>query len=74
MPVYEYICSKCDQRFEHLVRSMNGEERVTCPECGGARVKRRLSVFAARHGSSPEAVVPGGACRRCGDPDGPCTM
>jgi putative FmdB family regulatory protein len=77
VPVYEYNCSSCQAAFEQLVRSMNGRQRVTCPECGSVKVARRLSMFAARQSSGPRgqsAPAPStGACGRCGDPNGPCS-
>ncbi|MEK7866690.1 MAG: zinc ribbon domain-containing protein [Planctomycetota bacterium] len=45
MPIYEYTCEGCDEAFEALVRSKS--TRVTCPKCGGKRVKRGFSSFAA---------------------------
>ena len=44
MPIYEYVCMKCESHFEELVR--NGEE-PSCPDCGGEKVSRQLSVFAS---------------------------
>jgi len=44
VPIYEYVCMQCESHFEELVR--NGEE-PPCPDCGGANVRRQLSVFAA---------------------------
>ncbi|MCK6457911.1 MAG: zinc ribbon domain-containing protein [Phycisphaerae bacterium] len=71
MPVFEYRCRKCGHDFEELVRRAG--ESVPCPECGAKDVERRLSVFAARQGPAASAPAKiGGACGRCGDPNGPC--
>jgi len=43
MPMYEYVCMKCEEHFEELVR---GDQVVACPECGGTNVARQLSTFA----------------------------
>jgi putative FmdB family regulatory protein len=45
MPIYEYVCMKCETHFEELVR--NGHE-PDCPDCGAANVRRQLSVFATK--------------------------
>lgn len=75
MPIYEYRCSDCEHEFEELVRTERGASDVSCPSCRGRSVLRRLSVFAAREGTVGSAAMPGpGACGRCGDPDGPCSM
>lgn len=44
MPIYEYRCATCDERFEELVRGPDAA--VTCPGCGGAEAERLLSAFA----------------------------
>lgn len=73
MPIYEYECSKCRKAFEELSRSMSEDEKVSCPACGSQTVTRRQSVFSARQGSTtPSLPIGGGACGRCGDPNGPC--
>jgi putative FmdB family regulatory protein len=76
MPIYEYTCRACEGRFEQLVRSMNGQSNVKCPECGSSRTARVLSVFAVgaeAGGKSPSQDLPPGMCGRCGGP-GPCAM
>lgn len=72
MPIFDYRCSRCDTRFEELVRS--GEDPVRCPECGAAETERLLSAFAVSSGASAErgSPAPGiGPCGSCGDPRGP---
>ncbi|MGA2499395.1 MAG: zinc ribbon domain-containing protein [Tepidisphaeraceae bacterium] len=54
MPVYEYICHKCSERFEKLVRSMSGKAAVPCPHCGCKRTERAMSTFAVG-GEGPRA-------------------
>jgi putative FmdB family regulatory protein len=73
MPIYEYRCASCSERFEELVR--RPEDAVACPECGAAEVERLLSVFAGVGGGKstpapdysrlrPARVPAGGGC--CG--------
>jgi len=56
MPIYEYRCASCGERFERLV-SREQREEGRCPHCRGNRVERLLSTFAvgrpAATGSSP---------------------
>ncbi|MDR5710106.1 MAG: zinc ribbon domain-containing protein [Armatimonadota bacterium] len=45
MPVYEYVCGTCGQRFEELV--LGGTQgSVACASCGSEDVRRVVSVFA----------------------------
>jgi putative FmdB family regulatory protein len=71
MPVFEYQCERCGHAFDALVRNDADRRNVACPKCDAKKVERRLSVFAAHASAGPAPA--GGACMRCGDPDGPCS-
>lgn len=71
MPIYEFNCRKCGESFEELVRDSSRGVKVRCPHCESASVARKLSAFAA-HSSATQPQFAPGACRRCGDPNGPC--
>jgi putative FmdB family regulatory protein len=64
MPLYEYTCSDCHERFEILQRMGEGADGLACPRCHGASVERQLSTFAGLTSSS--AASPGGPCARPG--------
>jgi putative FmdB family regulatory protein len=72
MPIFEYICQKCENHFEALVY---GDEKTSCPKCHSTKLAPQLSVFAvsAKSGSTRPAAEP---CGSCGDPRGPgaCSM
>ncbi len=72
MPIYEYVCPACGHAFEELVRSQREAQRVACPKCGGRKVERRPSVFAA-HGA-PERPARPPDCARCSGPGGTCPL
>ena len=57
MPLYEYVCQTCGERFEKLVRSTTNPTEIVCPSCASAAVKRALSTFATSGGGT-EAVSP----------------
>ena len=59
MPVYEYECQKCGQKFE-LRRSMtDNDDEIECPKCGEKHPKRVFSVFGtAFSGSSCAPTAP----------------
>jgi putative FmdB family regulatory protein len=62
MPLYEYVCDRCDTKFEELRPSVRMDEPAECP-AGHARAHRVLSTFSAMtHGSTGEAEPIGGGC------------
>ncbi len=66
MPIYEYRCTTCGERFEWLTsRAERAEAR--CPRCGARRVERLLSAFAVgKSGATAESPGP------CGSSDCAC--
>ena len=60
MPMYEYVCMKCEAHFEELVR---GDEKIVCPECAATRVVKQLSTF-SMVGTPGQTDAFGGGC--CG--------
>jgi putative FmdB family regulatory protein len=59
MPVYEFECEKCGNRFEELTSS--GTRSLACPACGSGRTRRLLSPV------SPPGRQPRGAGVRSGE-------
>jgi putative FmdB family regulatory protein len=53
MPIYEYECEECGERFEELVGV--GAGTVPCPQCGSGRTRRLISAV------SPPGRQPRGA-------------
>ncbi len=51
MPLYEYSCPTCDQKFELLRPMSRADEPATCPQ-GHATLQRLLSVFALPRGAA----------------------
>jgi putative FmdB family regulatory protein len=47
MPVFEYRCEECGNKFDAFFRrSQEAEERrMTCDKCGSARVRKLFSVI-----------------------------
>ncbi len=59
MPIFEYICSDCREKFEKLVLRRSDDSAVPCPRCGSTHTQQAFSTFATS-GSSSEASA--GAC------------
>ena len=57
MPIYEYRCCKCGERFELLVFP---GDTPACKKCGAAEVEKLVSTCIAR-GENPT----GSACSTC---------
>ena len=49
MPIYEYVCRGCGERFELIVR---GADVPACPSCGNLDLEHLLSMFAVSTASS----------------------
>jgi putative FmdB family regulatory protein len=45
MPIYEYRCQGCGERFEELV-SASAKSAPPCPDCGAEGATRLYSMFA----------------------------
>jgi len=62
MPIYEYRCQDCGNRFEILQRMGQGAEGLSCPECGEERVEKQYSTFASSTGESGRSDAPARGC------------
>lgn len=54
MPIYEYRCESCGDKFEKLVRRATDVMEAGCPSCGDKHLEQQYSTFAARGGSSED--------------------
>jgi putative FmdB family regulatory protein len=63
MPMYEYVCMKCEEHFEELVR---GDQEVACPQCDATDVARQLSSFAMIGTAGQTGAFSGGGGSCCG--------
>jgi putative FmdB family regulatory protein len=68
MPIYEYLCDDCGERYERIV--MSRSQAIACPKCASSKRTIQLSVFASpangskSSGGSSSAPSSGGGC--CG--------
>jgi len=74
MPIYEYRCEDCGNKFEKLVRRASDVPEIECPSCGQKHLAQELSTFAA-HANGGAKAAEGPACPggRCSNP-GVCGM
>ena len=66
MPLYEYYCRRCEQRFELLRPVTRMDDPAPCPK-GHDGGERMLSTFAAfsQGSGGGEALGGGGGCSGC---------
>ena len=62
MPIYEYICEKCDHDFEELV--MSKSEVICCPKCKSDQVRRQMSAASFKSGGDFSSSA-GSSCSGC---------
>lgn len=61
MPIYEYKCQDCGEKFEKLVRLGAMETKVECPVCHSDQVKRLISIFGHLGGMEGSTLSLGGS-------------
>ena len=68
MPIYEYICSDCDLKFELLCPLSQSNEKASCPRCHSS-AQRKLSAFASFSRNEAGESIPlagaGSSCASC---------
>jgi putative FmdB family regulatory protein len=67
MPLYEYSCDDCSDKFDVLTSYADRDNRKqVCPTCESTRTKVMISSFAAfgssEAGSEPVSLGGGGGC------------
>jgi putative FmdB family regulatory protein len=61
MPIREYRCQKCLNKFETLLLSGEDEASLNCPKCGVGDIRRCMSVFVG--------LVPNGGTKTAATPE-----
>ncbi|OIP44728.1 MAG: FmdB family transcriptional regulator [Deltaproteobacteria bacterium CG_4_10_14_3_um_filter_60_8] len=65
MPIYDFVCRQCGEKFEILVM---GRDTPSCPRCQGMDLRKQMSAFAARtgrQGGDQANGASGSACAGC---------
>jgi len=50
LPIYEYVCLDCDERFALLQSFYPPENDTSCPKCSSTDVKKIISSFSCSSG------------------------
>ena len=67
MPIYEYCCPSCDNRFDLLRPFSRADEAANCPKCD-KEAERQVSTFASFSKNASGVSVPvggGSSCAGC---------
>ena len=66
MPIYEYVCASCDNKFEMLRPFSRADEATECPKCG-KKAERALSTICcfSKDESGATSSVAGSSCAGC---------
>jgi len=52
MPIYEFECDQCGEKFELLLGLRHDPKDVRCPKCRSQGARRLMSGFSSAGGSS----------------------
>ncbi len=64
MPLFEYRCKKCGEKFEKLV--MNKSEKIVCGKCGSGDLDKLFSTFGFSSGGKfKSSNTSGNSCSSC---------
>ena len=73
MPIYEYRCESCAEKFDVLTRFSERDKSQVCPACESTKTRVQVSKFAfAGAGESLEMMNVGGSTSGGGCCGGSC--
>jgi putative FmdB family regulatory protein len=58
MPIYEYLCAKCNRVYRFLMPTMVDVAPPACPRCASPTVKQISRFSFVRGGKDPLAAIP----------------
>lgn len=68
MPIYEYICKKCDRKFEAMRPISQADDGISCQFCGSMDTARTITKCFAKSGGTEttfSTTTSGGGCSGC---------
>ena len=57
MPIFDFVCTKCENKFEELL-SQNSTDNPPCPKCGAATTRQMSSPSPLKTGAFPYKIGP----------------
>jgi len=65
MPIFEYECRGCGERFEDLIRNRADEDALACPSCGSKDLAKQMSAFGVRGDVEKPVSATSASCAGC---------
>jgi putative FmdB family regulatory protein len=65
MPIYEYICLDCKNRFDAIRSMKDADSPIRCDHCESDHTSRMISVFYAQSAGKVVAGGNAGGCAGC---------
>ncbi len=62
MPIYEYKCRQCGEKFELRLSFFHDKKSLKCPKCGSDNPDRVFSPFLTGSSASGSSTSGGGSC------------
>jgi putative FmdB family regulatory protein len=63
MPVFEYKCTSCGNKYEIYHPVKENKEDIVCPECKSNKSEKLFSTFSASIGNTSPAIP--ASCQHC---------
>jgi len=64
MPIYEFACEQCGEKFEELVPLGADGNGLSCPACQSSDIRKMMSAFGIS-GSALTKPSSGASCSTC---------
>ena len=61
MPIYEYRCKNCQNKFDKLVPMNTGSSEIECPACHKKQAEKVISLFGTKE-SDNSSYATAGSC------------
>jgi putative FmdB family regulatory protein len=59
MPIYEYVCEKCGNKFDEFFWADEDTSKLKCPKCGDKKLTKTVSAFSTgSKGSKDSSCAP----------------
>ena len=66
MPMYTYVCRKCEQSFERKLRMSQSSDTQECPACGSMDTRKSIGKIAI--GGISRSAAPAISAQPAGSP------